>query len=504
MDRFLIAPLSKGMQNNVKPWLLPDDAYEMLTNAYLFRGKIRKRFGSRYMIPSTPAAAGYEQYPSRLGITLKINNDDATPVLTSGGGLATGNLLIDLGATFPIALGQTFRIGTQVFTIVSNAVGPQAMLSNSTGAATFNFATGDYSIQTAPVLANANVIFYPCLPVMGLPVYENTGTINNEPTIAFDTRFAYQFAANGWERLNLETATGDASWQGSNSQFFWATTYQGPTLDTNYLYVTNYNQNETQFMRYLDNSNTWNSFAPIIEYDFVAPAITLQVISARLIVSFRNHLVLMNVWEKAPAGNAVHYPNRIRYCAIGTPLDTIAGTPATSYLPWIDDIDNPAFRGGGFIDNLQTQQEIVSAEFIKDRLIVYFERESWELVYTGNEQLPFVFQQINTEFGAQSTFSRVPFDTEVLAIAQNGITSCTGANVSRIDGAIPDNVFEIRQANEGVLRVQGIRDFKVEQVYWSIPSAATAQQYAQVYPNQVIVYNYVDRTWAYNYDCFTA
>ena len=52
--------------------------------------------------------------------------------------------------------------------------------------------------------------------------------------------------------------------------------------------------------------------------------------------------------------------------------------------------------GGGYID-ASTEEQIVSAEFIKDRLIVYFERSTWELAYTGNEVLPFVWQKINTE-----------------------------------------------------------------------------------------------------------
>ena len=49
-NRFFIAPYdeSSGQQNNVKPWLIPDNAFEVLNNAYVFRGRVRKRFGSRY------------------------------------------------------------------------------------------------------------------------------------------------------------------------------------------------------------------------------------------------------------------------------------------------------------------------------------------------------------------------------------------------------------------------------------------------------------------------
>ena len=45
-DRFFIAPYDQnsGLQTNVKPWLIPDEAFSELNNAYVFRGRVRKRF----------------------------------------------------------------------------------------------------------------------------------------------------------------------------------------------------------------------------------------------------------------------------------------------------------------------------------------------------------------------------------------------------------------------------------------------------------------------------
>ena len=188
------------------------------------------------MIPDNPPPAGYEQYPSRLGITLKDNpTNPADDLLTDGGGLITGNILAVLAdAGFPIAIGQTFLIGTQIYTIVSDVAGAQPM--NSTGgAATFDFTTGDFVIQTNPVLAATPIKFFPELPVMGLPSWQ-TSTINNEPVIAFDTRYAYQFVGDGWDRIYSEANPGDAVWLGSNSQFFSAYTYQGVNLSENFLF----------------------------------------------------------------------------------------------------------------------------------------------------------------------------------------------------------------------------------------------------------------------------
>lgn len=480
LDRFLIAPQSVGLENDIRPWLIPDSAYEQLNNAYIFRGRIRKRFGSRYMIPTTTPLTGLEQYASRLRMSL---------------GVGAGPFNIpntDLVNTLQI--GQIFTLGTVVFTItqLGNVL---TLSSNAAINATINTLVSPNTVTFGGAVPPDIAFWYPALPVMGLPIWE-TSTINNQPTIAFDTQFAYEYTATGWDRLALETAAGDSIWTGSDSQFFWGYTYQGVDLSENFFFVTNFNENEPNFMRYLDNTKTWHSFRPVTN----STGDTID--AARIIVGFHDHLVLLNVWETVSGLGQVNFKNRARYCAIGSPIDDAGAAPP--YQPWFDNKNDAAFRGGGFVDNLQTQEEIVSAEFIKDRLIVYYARETWELVYTGNQQIPFVWQQINTEFGAQSTFSKVPFDTRVLAIAQNGITECTGANVSRIDQKIPNDVFDIRNANNGVLRVQGIRDYKAEQVYWAIPSSSKSQAFSQIYPNQVIVYNYQTDSWAYNTDSFTA
>lgn len=43
IDRFLIAPLEEGLRTDLKPWLIPDSAYAELNNAYIFRGRLKKK-----------------------------------------------------------------------------------------------------------------------------------------------------------------------------------------------------------------------------------------------------------------------------------------------------------------------------------------------------------------------------------------------------------------------------------------------------------------------------
>jgi len=62
LKSYLVGPLNSGLVNNVEPWLIPEDAFEFLTNAYVWRGRLRKRFGSY--------GVGLESTASRLRINV--------------------------------------------------------------------------------------------------------------------------------------------------------------------------------------------------------------------------------------------------------------------------------------------------------------------------------------------------------------------------------------------------------------------------------------------------
>ncbi len=465
-DRFFIAPYDEnsGLQTDRKPWLVPDEAFAELNNAYVFRGRVRKRFGSRWI--------GDNSLVSRLRIDIGS---------ITGGTLAGNVRTINADAGMPTGIGQSFSIGDIIFTVVNPAAGPQQMLrsDNSVAPATYNLTTSAFNITGVALPDTTDVFFYPGLPVMGLLTYEQS-SINDEFVIAFDTRYAYQYNG-GWDRISAEATAGAAVWTGDNSQFFWADTWFGTDAAAKIFFVTNFNELEPNFMRYYDGA-TWTNFRPQID------ATPNFLNSARIIVAFKNRLLAFNTWE-GPAGPlpGTNYSNRVRYSQLGSPLDVNA---------WRQDIPG---RGSAIFAT--TTEAIVTVEFVKDRLIVFFERSTWELVYTGNQAFPFSWQQINTELGAESTFSIVPFDKVCIGVGNVGIHACNGANVERIDDKIPDTVFDIHNADQGVFRVYGIRDYYVEMVYWTFPSTEANADFP--YPNRVLVLNYKTGTWAFNDDSIT-
>jgi hypothetical protein len=464
IDRFFIGPYDSesGLENDIKPFLIPEKAFASLNNAYCWRGRIRKRFGTRWL--------GQTQQTTRLRMTVTTITSNAAS------GIVPGNKFL---------VGQAFSIGTNFFTVYQTGVTMPMLIDGTAATATFSTTNGAFSFTGVPVADTTPVYWYPAQPVMGMATFQNA-LIDNEPLIAFDTQFSYQYS-NGWDRIGTGAV---ATWTGSNAQYFWFATWVGVLASDYALFVTNFNQNEPQFMRYLL-GGSWNSFAPIVSNTM---GNVINMVAALLIIPFKNRLLAFNVWESTNGAPPVQYANRLRFTTVGSPIDNPGASPP--YYPWNTD------KGGigGAID-CPMQEAIVTVQYIKDRLIVGMETSSWEIVFTNNQVFPFMWQQINTELGSESTFAVVQFDKVVLSIGNVGIIACTGANVDRIDAKIPDEVFKIQNANSGIQRVYGIRDYFVEMVYWTFPDDSFSATFP--YLKKVLVYNYKNGTWSFNDDSFT-
>lgn len=511
-ERHLIANYSTGLQKDVRQWRLMDDAFHLLNNMYVWRGRLRKRFGSYLMGPTDN-----NPLTSRLRI-----NIGTTPGPINIPGTATNTLL---------QIGQMFSVGNDIFTIYQLGAGVLTLSTNPGATATINSVAHPNTVTFVGEPGGTAVFWYPSFPVMGLTQFE-VGLINDHPSYAFDPYFAYVFMqATGWVRSGTGTTP---LWNGQLDttfmNFFWATNWKGATVNVTTMFVTNFqvtNKNGAGaatddpiwYLTQLDDGTgalTWTAALGANGFYFLpapgTPAVpgprlsSAYVVTARIIIPFRNRLVLLNTVESTNVGDVwgagvnSWYPQRARYSFNGSPLARNAW-----YEPGQSDNDGMGAAsiaaGAGFID-APTDEQIITAEFIKDRLIVYFERSTWELAYTGNEQLPFIWNRLNTELGSQSTFSTVPFDKEVLTIGNTGIHACNGSNVQRIDQIIPDEVFDFDVKSNNSVRIAGIRDYKPEMVYWSIPfDNATSNQ---IFPNKVLVYNYKQPSWSYNDDTFTA
>lgn len=479
--------MQTGLVQDREEFILPDDAYPVLQNAYVWRERILRKKGYQLL--------GRLQ---RL-VTIAAPNN-------------TNSLLLGLEATASLVPGSLNVIGSggQVWTdllmdgTIQGSVG---------GVGTVNYTTG---VITGPVPANTGTFqYYPGLPVMGIRSKEVT-SVSNDETVVFDQKYAYNYntTTNAFEEFIPGT-----TWNANNNpvsgiEFFWSTNYWVSatvlpgtaiplftTTNLKLFWVTNNSGRwgaNADPIRITDGT-TWVDFSPPNYGQIDTTNFLLQCLS---FLPFRGRMVAFNTWEGPSYGNALQYSNRIRWSTIGNPfIPYDAGPPSKG--SWRDDI-----RGqGGFLD-IPTSEDIIAVGFVRDNLVIYCERSTWQLRYTGRSIAPFQIEKVNSELGSEAPFSSVQFDTSLVGIGDKGVVECDSYKSTRIDIKIPDFVFRFQASNNGTYRIHGIRDFENRLAFWTVCIASAYDgripAASRIFPNQRLVYNYENDSWAIFDDSLTA
>ena len=466
-----IASPETGLVQERQQFLLPNDAYPILENAFVWREKIKRK-------------QGYEL----LGRLRRVLTAQALGNV-DGAGAFTGNIIsiLSLEATAQIQPGSVvITDGVNTFTdnglgvLVSVPPGPTGTINYRTSVVTLTGAT-----PAAPLILAFN--YYPMLPVMGLRQRELTG-INFEQLVAFDQTYAYIHVGTQFEEFLPLSGT---TWTGNDSDFFWSTNYWVGDGNRKIFWVTNFSGPAGDPIRYTNGVSTsaWVDFAPIIN---AAGDVLAQCLA---MLPFRGRLMAFNTREGSNLALSTQYRQRIRWAAIGNPFTVPSAIVTTvSANAWRDDIAGK----GGFLD-IPTAEDIVAVGFVRDNLVIYCERSTWQLRYTGRSISPFQIEKVNSELGAESTFSAVQFDTSLVGIGDKGVVECDSFKSQRIDLKIPDLVFQFNNETNGEKRVHGVRDFPNRLAYWTYPLKATQARY----PDRRLVYNYENKSWAIFTDSLT-
>jgi len=491
-----------GLVQSREEFLLPDDAYPVMQNAYLWRerilrkrgcellGRLQRNLSAVSIGTISSAGAGVQTYSifSILGLSGSEPNASIVP------GTASNPIVISIGA--PIVKTLTDNTGQGVFSISSAGRITSATINYSTGIVTLTF-SGATGVSAATLTAS----YYPSLPVMGISIRELQNSANDQ-TIFFDQKYAYNFnaVANAFQEF-LPGTTWNAQHAGVDAvDFFWSTNYwvsQTPQFGTSnekLFWVTNDTgaAGVTADPIRVTDGTTWFDFSPANSQGQIDA--TNFLTGCLILLPFRGRLLALNTWEGPGYASALPHTNRIRWSTIGNPfIAYAAGPPATG--SWRDDI-----RGqGGFLD-IPTSEDIVAAGFVRDNLVIYCERSTWQLRYTGRTIAPFQIERVNSELGAESTFSAVQFDTSLVGIGDKGIVECDSYKSERIDVKIPDLVFGFESTNSAVERVHGIRDFVNRIASWTYVDASNED----VFPNKRLIYNYENDSWAIFRDSYTS
>jgi len=543
-DKKYIKAPAQGLIQNRPDIILPDDAFPVLENAYVFREKLVRKSGAAALgrFARTFTAQNFFKTTASpwtfnmlvvTGYVSAANNANPGQITTTfPHGLTNGDKVIITGivgatgynnVTFTITVVNTtaFTVGVDATTFgayasggfwISNRSlttattspletyaelprgffsitfpGPVTLTDNGNGvltsstvgySGTINYVTGAISITHplgAGIATTVTYTYNPALPVMGLLPQETTA-INYRNTLGFDQKYCYTYGANGWQEYLPGTV-----WSGSNSDFFFPMNYW--TSGTNKLFwVTNYNTNPGDPIRYTD-TTAWYSFSP--EINTSGPTYLWQCLA---MTPFRGYTIAFNTWE-GTSFPGVNYPQRIRWSVVGNPI------PSGMYQPWLDDNR----QGAGFLD-IPTSQSITCIGFVRDNLVIYCETSTWQLRWTGLKIAPFQLEKVNTELGADSTFSAIQFDTSLVGIGDRGIIECDSFQSKRIDIKIVDLVYQFSGINSGPQRVYGARDFVNKLAYWMFTFGPTGA----IFPDRRLVYNYENDSWAIFKDSYTA
>lgn len=474
-----IGSYSKGLFKDKKPYLGQNDAFSDLQNAYVYRDSVKKRECLEIVGRLTR-----DLEAESLGVTVAaVNTITFANVFTTLGIIGENPEIKILSTAITIAApdAATFTdMGDGTFTVTGIGVSAGSYIDYATGKIILQLS----GIPVGGAAITINISYYPGLPVMGITSRE-LSTVNIEQTIFFDTKYAYKFTGGSFSEFIL---TAPNTWTGTDSDFFSYANFRGSVASSRLFFVTNFNIGDP--IRYTDGT-TWTDFAPIIA-DNPPSAAQSTLFQARILIPYYGRLLAFNTYEGLTAdgaASAANFYNRCRYSQIGDPTQADA---------WRSDV----FGKGGFID-APTGEAIISVIFFKNTLIVGFERSTWQLRYVGEYGIPFIWERISSDFGTESTFSNVLFDKGVLSIGDKAIIISNGLTVQRIDLEIPDTVFGFKNANQGTKRIQGVRDFKRELVFWNYVDSTDLEE-DQVFPNRVLVYNYRNETWAIFRDNVTA
>lgn len=431
---FPIYDYKSGLILEKEPWLIPKDALQTLRNAYIDRGVLKKRKGfemwGRFVHFADDEYLG-STVDGELSYSGTLNH---TPLRNNG---IVGDLVISTAD------------GQETFT----DQGDGTLLGDGGGSGTIDYATGEWLITYGGNPGGNHSIsaaynWHPGNRTMG--IYNFFRQDGSSELLFFDTVRAnrYDVPQNKLVAVAHDTEEYGDIWTGGVSDFFWTENWQDR------LFITN---NKDQ-IRVYDGS----TLADFI-IDFTGGS-TNHVDTCLMIFAYKGRLIILNPTEDGTA-----YPQRARWSAAGT------------YADWSE------ATGGGYND-ADTLDRIVTADYIGDDLVVFFERSVWVLKYTGDSYLPFRWEKISGTEGAYATFSIVPFSDELIALGPVRFIGTDGLDTYTVDNKIPEYALTIDQ--QMLSHVYGTVLEEMRQIWWLYPPPGADIS------KEALILQYEDNAWA--------
>lgn len=434
-EPFPIADFAAGQFSGREPWLSPRNAFQVLTDGRIHRGRLEKRRG--YSRLSELGAAA-----STINGTGSGGNQNATysiAHLVTSEGLFT-NLIpetavfewedasaavltaaLDL-SQYPLDLSDVTAPLIDVIDPVSGTViGFYLVIAGGflvdwsdhpdyTGAGP-NRGTLDYAAPAGD-------------PVTGLASFKNS--VGAESVLAFDENAIY--VLDGTTGTFLEDASA-VTLTGTAEDYVWTWPFDS------YLMFTN-------------NVDPVYKFTPggsptieEIDTEFDSGSANNDLDTCLLVVRFKGRAVFLNTKE-----NGTRYPRRARW--------SIAGNFEVHDTNGLSFADAPSHLGS-----------IVTAQFIADRLFVGFELGWMELVDTGDSVSPLRWEVTTARHGAVAKMGTVQDSYRLLHRTEFAMEAIDPNGQYHIDPAIPDYVLNLDASKRGLCA--GARNDPYRSIWWT-------------------------------------
>ena len=544
-----------GLFQYLDSWVKPGDAYDILQDAYIFRGSLYKRQGMS-LYPSNagngslvygagdtiqtgdgmtvawtvntlkaPVIAGSVKLKASVsGVILSATDDGAgslsgtlinagfthTINYTTGALVFTTNGAVDSG--FPIV--AIYSYAPKYLTLGGPVNNPIMGIKNFINELNNNQILVVMDTQRASWYDFANMTFQPMNTISeqlgigngssttqiftppwttivpytvsisdgvntitdkGNGTFTTAGNMVGPNTITYATGAISLGLTSANTRVYTWTATlGGAYFTGNNTNFFNTTNWKPTDSSTSALFMTNN----------VDQVTVWNGTnlsRPPFYINFANIATGVNQIQTTLDVKvYKNSLIFIR--PTLVAGSVIE-AQTIRSSIPST-------SPSFTVNNFVSDVS-----GNGQATVAPTGDWIMSSQFLRDILVVFFLNSTWIFRFTGSAFDAFRFDQVNNSKSTQAPYGSIAYDLRCTSMGNKGLIFCDGTNVDRYDIAVIDQYLDIEP--KAFQQCYGQRFDILQQAWMLYPEQDYALGAAtQLISNRALVYNFLEETWA--------
>lgn len=522
---FPIADFRTGAFSAKEAWLSPPDAFRELKNANVFRGRMKKREGMDIQ--------GYFPTRNAQSITGITGADPAVVTMGGAHGLSDGDVVI-----IQSVAGMT-EVNNNKY-VVANKAATTFELQNEDSSGFTGYSSGGtvdqlksltwkasiaatgitaenvptVTTSAAHGLSSGNKVMLSGefqSPILGMTSLDSgvvsTITVNTTTTFTLDQVTTEGFTAHtsGGDVFLVNEASSNgvmglgevyqdeadnkliainqkriAQWDSTLSNFTAVSTADIFTSGTTDLFQVTNAFGKAWITNFKDNVYTWDGSTETKEvFDIDGDGAASPTFGShndldrcKFIFQFNRRLILLYTVE-----SATKYAQRVRWSR----LDFGAGTTSE----WDDTADDTT---AGSLD-ADTDEEIVTAGFLKDNLIVFFERSIWALTKTGSVDIPFRWEKLAEHPGVfASRFGSISHGNLLWAMGAGGMIATDGLQIKSIDEVIPD--FEDEIDDNNWKRVFMSKAVSLRETWVAYSSVDNTQN------DKVKVLDYDNGTWA--------